>query len=444
MKKRDRLAMQNRLKKSKKEWERANGVLLSHYAVSTWGRATDVVFIKQSKGGRIIDIDGNEYVDLCMAYGALILGHGHEAVKEAIHEAVEHGAVHGFGHKFEVELAELMVDAIPFAEIATFANSGTEATMHALKVARAYTGKDKIAKFEGCYHGNPDILQISVRGAVGGSVEKPQPVPLAGVSQKTIEQVVVLSYNQPETFDIIRSHKDELAAVIVEPIPTCCPINFKEFLQELRQVTAEANVFLIFDEVLSGFRFNYGSIASEYDIVPDLAVFGKVMGGGLPIGAIVGSKDKLSPLITSGNLALDVRKNPFITGTFSGNPVSTAAGAATLRFLKDHPEVYDHVRRLSSEIRREIEAFAQKINFPFQTLGVGPWFLPYFASNPVARPRDVNWLKTLLNYDLFIKYMRKNGVLISDVPLLFTCASHTEEDKEFVIKAIQQSLEEMY
>ncbi len=436
--------MRNRMKKSADQLERAKKVLLSHYAVSSWGKTSDIPFIEKARAGRIVDIDGNEYVDLCMGYGALILGHCHDSVTGAVQEAIAHGAVHGFGHEFEVKLAELMVEAVSFADMVTFTNSGTEALMHALKVCRASTRKEKIAKFEGCYHGNPDYLQISVRGAAAGPVENPQPVPLAGIPKKTVAQVIVLSYNQRETFDIIWKYKDELAAVVVEPIPTCCPINFKEFLQELREVTKKANVYLVFDEVLSGFRFNYGSIAAKYDIVPDLSTFGKVIGGGFPIGAIAGSKEKLSPLITTGNIVMDMRKNPFITGTFSGNPVSTAAGSATLEFLRDHAEIYEHIGKTSMAIRREIEAFAGKINFPFQTIGIGSWFMPYFGSNPVSKPRDLNWMKTISNYATFIKYMCKNGVLIADIPILFLCAAHTEADKEFVIAAIKKSLEEMY
>lgn len=444
MKKRDRLEMRNRMVNSIKQLERAKKVLLSHYAVSSWGETSDIPFVKTAKAGRVIDVDGNEFVDLCMGYGALILGHGHEVVINKVREAIAHGAVHGYGHEFEVKLAELMVEAIPFAEMITFTNSGTEATMHALKVARAYTGKEKVAKFEGCYHGTHDYAQISGRGVAAGPVENPRPVPLVGVPAKTVEQVFVLSFNQKESLDLIRHHKDELAAVIVEPIPTCCPIDFKEFLRELREVTAESNVFLIFDEVLSGFRFNYGSIVDEYGVAPDLSTFGKVIGGGFPIGAIVGNKDKLSPLITTGNILIDMKKKPFITGTFSGNPVSTAAGSATLEFLRDHPEVYDRMGKMSAEIRQEIASFAGQIGFPFQSLGIGSWFMPYFASNPVNKPRDVNWHKTNSTYITFIKYMLKNGVLVADIPLLFLSAGHTEEDKKFVIGAIKRSLEEMY
>lgn len=444
MKKKDRIELASRMNNSNAQLQRAKQVLCSHYAVSSWGKTSDIPFVKHTEKGHIVDVDGNEYVDCTMGYGALFLGHGHDAVTEAVKESAVHGTVHGFGHEYEVAMAERMVAAIPFAEMVTFTNSGTEATMHALKIARSYTGKDTIAKFEGCYHGVHDYVQISGRGTCCGPAESPLPVPLKGIPSATVRQVTVLSLNQPDTFDIIRKNKDQLAAVIVEPIPTCCPIDFREFLQELRAVTKETGVFLIFDEILSGFRYNYGSVATEYGIDPDLATFGKVIGGGLPIGAIVGNRDKMSPLITTGSIVQDMKKKPFITGTFSGNPVSTAAGLATLNYLETHPEVYAYVNEMSGEIRKEIEHFAHTINLPFQTLGTGSWFMPYFASNPVAKPRDVQWAKNNTTYLIFTKYMKKNGVLIPDIPVLFFCTAHTEEDKNRISQAIKKSFEEMY
>lgn len=444
MKKRDKIELRNRTKNSTKQLERAKKVLLSHYATRSWGENTDMIFVKKAKGSRLIDIDDNEYVDLCMNYGAIILGHGHEVVEQAVKKALEHGVSHGLGHEFEVKLAELIVDAVPFADMAAFTNSGTEATMHAIKIARAYTGKEKIAKFEGCYHGTHDYVQISCRSEPVGPIENPHPIPFAGVPQKTVEQVIILSLNQKETFDIIRNCKDELAAVIVEPIPTVCPMNYKDFLMELREITKESNVVLIFDEVLNGFRYNYGSIATEFDIDPDLSTFGKAIGGGFPIGAIVGNKDKLSPLISTGNINVDKKRNPYITGTFSGNPVVTSAGSATLEFLRDHPEIYIRMREISTEIRSEIERFAKKINFPFQTIGAGSWFMPYFASEPISKVRDVNWTRNSYTYSIFFQYMCKNNVLLSGNQLLFFCANHTDEDKGIIIKAIKESLKEMY
>lgn len=445
MKRKDREELRSSMTNSAELLQRAKRVLLSHYAVSSWGNTSDVVFVNHCEGSRVLDVDNNEYVDMCLGYGPIILGHSHPNVTEAVKDALGKGAVHGFGHAYEIEFAELLVEAVPFAELATFTNSGTEATMHAIKIARSYTGKDKIAKFEGCYHGTHDYVQISGRGMASGPIEAPESRPLsAGIPEATVEQVITLSLNQPESFEIIRKKKREIAAVIVEPVPTCCPVNFSEFLRQLRRVTEECGIVLIFDEVLSGFRLNYGSVAGVYGVTPDLSTFGKIIGGGLPAGAIVGNRDFLKPMISTGDIKKDIKRNVFIVGTFSGNPLVCAAGGTTLRYLRDHPDIYAELNKKAARIKKEITAYAREINLPFQALGQGSWFLPYFSSNKVEKPRDVDWAGNGYNYEVFKAYMCKNGVLLADVPLLFLSAAHTEEDCDFVINAVKKSFDSMY
>lgn len=436
---------QNRLSLSSQMLQRAKKVLASHYSVSSWGEIKDAVFIKQTRGSKVIDIDGNEYIDLCMGYGPGILGHQSPEVVEAVQRVMAHGIVHGFGHEYEVRFAELMVDAIPFAELAAFTNSGTEATMHALKIARAYTEKEKIAKFEGCYHGTHGYALVSGRGMTEGPIEAPHSMAMgAGIAQDTVDQVITLSLNQPESFEILRKNKDELAAVIIEPIPTCCPIDFREFLQELRVTCTECGIVLIFDEILSGFRLNYGSVSQVYGIEPDLATFGKVIGGGFPVGAVVGNREFMKPMISTGDIRKDVKRNVFIVGTFNGNPVTSAAGVATLEFLRDNQDIYDQMNSLSRKIREDIEEYADQIGLPFQTIGVGSWFVPYFNKNKVEKPRDLYWAKNSAMYELLKKYMCKNGVLLADLPIVYLSAAHTKEDCELVIKAFRQSFKDMY
>ncbi|GAB4338361.1 MAG: glutamate-1-semialdehyde 2,1-aminomutase [Candidatus Abyssubacteria bacterium] len=440
----DKLFME-KLAASKHVLDRAKKVLLSPVATGPFRAPQAVAFVKQAKGGRIIDLDGNEYVDVTMAYGPLILGHSHPVVVEAVNKLIGNGTVYAIAHENEVRMAELMVDAIPCAEKVAFANSGTEATMHAMKVARARTGKDKIAKFEGGYHGVHDYAQVSSIFSIGGgTLEDPLSVPdTRGIPMAAVEQVITLSYNRPESLDKIRTHKDELAAVIIEPVPSAFPVDMRDFLRQLREVTRECGVLLIFDEVISGFRLGYGGAQEYFGIVPDMATYGKVIGGGFPIGAIAGSADALQPLITTGDFFQDIQEKCAIVGTFSGNPISTGVGAAVLEHLRDHPEIYTYINSQADRIKREVGAFAEENEFNFQMFGLGSWFVPHFYWGKPESPRDLispeGWQKgTALG-----NYMRYHGVYLPDLHTVFVSAAHTEEDIDKIIETFKKSLTEM-
>ncbi len=327
--------------------KRARKVLLSPQVTGPFRAPSSVAFVKEARGSKIIDYDGNEYVDVTMAYGPLILGHSHPVVVEAAEKAIRNGTVYAIAHETEVRWAEIMVDSIPCAERVAFVNSGTEATMHAIKMARARSGKDRIAKFEGGYHGVHECAQVSsIMAPQMGPVEDPESVPdTPGIPQAFVDQVLTLSYLQPESLDKIKKHSDELAAVIIEPVPSSFPVDMGDYLRELRRVTSECGVLLIFDEVISGFRLRYGGAQEYFGITPDIATYGKIMGGGFPAGAIAGSVDALQPIITSGNPLQDFQEKLLIVGTFSGNPVTASAGIATLEYLREHPEIYSPHRR---------------------------------------------------------------------------------------------------
>jgi glutamate-1-semialdehyde-2,1-aminomutase len=434
-----------KLVKSNQVLERAKKVLLSPVATGPFRAPRAVTFIKEAHGGRITDLDGNEYVDVTMAYGPLILGHSHPVVVEAVEKLVRKGTVYAIAHENEVRMAEIMVDAIPCAERVAFANSGTEATMHAMKVARARTGKDKIAKFEGGYHGVHDYAQVSSLFSIGGgSVEDPLSVPdTRGIPQAAIDQVIVLSYNRPESLEKIRRHKDELAAVIIEPVPSALLIDMRDFLRQLRAVTKECGVLLIFDEVISGFRLSYGGAQEYFGIMPDMATYGKIIGGGFPIGAIAGSADALQPLITTGDFYQDIQEKCSIIGTFSGNPISTGVGAAVLEHLRSHPEIYEYINRQAGRIKREVHQFAAENEFPLQLFGLGSWFVPHFHLGKAENPRDLlspeGWEKgTALG-----QYMRYHGVYMPDLHTVFVSAAHTDEDIDLIIDGFKKSLMEM-
>ncbi len=434
-----------KLPESSKILARARKVLLSPQVTGPFRAPSSVAFVKQAKGSRIVDFDGNEYVDVTMAYGPLILGHSHPVVVAAAEEAVRNGTVYAIAHEGEVRLAEVMVDAIPCAERVAFTNSGTEATMHAIKVARARTGKDQIAKFEGGYHGVHDYAQVSsILATQMGPAEDPESVPdTPGIPQASVGQVMTLSYQMPEGLEKIRKHSHELAAVIVEPVPSSYPVDMSDYLRELRRVTKECGVLLIFDEVISGFRLGYGGAQQRFDITPDIATYGKIMGGGFAAGAIAGSADALEPLITSGDPLRDMQEKVLIIGTFSGNPVTTSAGAATLEYLRDHPEVYPHIDGLAERIKREVHAFCDKNGIAFRLIGLGSWFLPHFVDGEPKHARDLRGLDNLLRGEILGAYMRYHGVYMPDLHTVFMSAVHSDEDADRVIGAFETSLLEM-
>jgi len=434
-----------KLEKSGEILERARKVLLSPQVTGPFRAPSSVAFVKQARGSRIVDFDGNEYVDVTMAYGPLILGHSHPVVVEAAERAIRNGTVYAIAHEQEVRWAELMVEAIPCAERVAFANSGTEATMHAMKVARARTGKDKIAKFEGGYHGVHDYALVSsILATQMGPVEDPESVPdTPGIPQGSVDQVLTLSYRQPESLDKIRKHRDELAAVIVEPVPSSFPVDMSDYLRELREVTRDCGVLLIFDEVISGFRLGYGGAQERFGITPDLATYGKVMGGGFAAGAVAGSVDALQPLITTGDALQDLAEKVLIIGTFSGNPVSASAGVATLEHLRDHPEIYEHIDGLADRIKREVHAFCEKEGLPFRLIGLGSWFLPHFIESEPKDPRDLRETANYLKGSALGEYMRYHGVYASDLHIAFIGAAHTDADADRIVQAYKNSLTDM-
>ena len=431
-----------KLRKSGEILERARKVLLSPQVTGPFRAPSSVAFVEQARGSKVVDFDGNEYVDVTMAYGPLILGHAHPVVVEAVERAVRNGTVYAIAHEAEVRWAELMVDAIPCAERVAFTNSGTEATMHAIKVARARTGKSKIAKFEGGYHGIHDYAQVSsILATQKGPAEDPESVPdTLGIPQSAVDEVLTLSFQQPESLEKIRKHRDELAAVIVEPVPSAFPVDMSDFLRELREVTRDSGVLLIFDEVISGFRLGFGGAQERYGITPDLATYGKVMGGGLPAGAIAGSVDALDPIITTGDALRDFEEKVLIIGTFSGNPLSAAAGSAVIEYLRDHPEVYPYIDGLAERIKREVHAFCREEGFAFRLMGLGSWFLPQFVASEPKTPRDLRGLDNLLRGEILGNYMRYHGVYMPDLHTVFTSAVHTDDDGDKIVEAFKRSL----
>ncbi|MGZ7443461.1 aspartate aminotransferase family protein [Paenibacillus sp. TH7-28] len=440
MKKKDRLMMREKMKSSYEFADRGKKVLLSHY---TTGFFDEFLFFDHGKGSKIYDPDGNEYLDFSMALGPLIHGHANPAIEEAVIRAVQKGTLHGLGHLDEIRYAEMMTEALGSVDMITFTNSGTEATMFALKCARAYTGKLKIAKFEGHYHGTHDYAQISGRTSTAGTLEAPESVTeYGGIPKETVDQVITLSFNHPSAIDTIRRHKDELAAVIVEPIPLFCPIDATDFLHKLREVTAECGVVLIFDEVVTGFRFCYGGMKEFLNIEADISTYGKIIAGGLPVGAVGGKREFIS-LFRFDNEHETNRKRISSTGTFSGNPITCAAGIANLEQLKQDPGIYQRMERQARWIKQEVEDYADLVGYPLQLLTRGSIMVPYFFKGEVKHTRDTNWKSNSISFNFLRKHMLKNGVNLPEIGVMFLSGAHTDEDCETVVAAFKQSIYEL-
>lgn len=283
-------------------------------------------FIERGEGAELIDCDGRRYIDFCCSWGPLILGHAHPRVREAIGQAVSRGTSFGAPTALEVELAEFIVGKIPAIEKVRFVSSGTEAVMSAVRLARGFTGRDKIVKFNGCYHGHADSLLVK---AGSGLATLGQPSS-AGVPATLAAQTLVADLDDPQAIeDYFKRYGSEIAAVIIEPLPANngLLVQSREFLKYLREITARHGALLIFDEVISGFRIGWGGAAEKYGIVPDIMTFGKVIGGGLPVGAFGGRAEIMDKLAPAGPV--------YQAGTLSGNPVAMAAGLATLKVLEE-------------------------------------------------------------------------------------------------------------
>jgi glutamate-1-semialdehyde 2,1-aminomutase len=405
------------------------------------------MIIREAKGCRIIDLDGNEFIDLAMSYGPLILGHAPDVVVKAVQETVAKGTSVVVGHQFEYRLAKLIIDAVASAERCQFTNSGTEATMAAIKIARAYTGREKIAKFEGGYHGtHPDVLVSSNLGTRRrGPREHPESVlDCPGVCQDIAQKTVVLPPHSEAAFGIIRENARDLACVILEPVGPGWPKLDVEYLRLLRRVTEETHVLLVFDEVVTGFRTCFGGAQDRFGIVPDLSTFAKIIGGGLPLGAVVGRRDIMDVAVTSGDPRDDIETKIVLVGTNAGNMVSCAAGAAQLGYLRENQDtVYPYLKDQGARLAGEVNAFARDKHLPFRLMGMESAFIAHFIDED---PQDIRQLEEKSNPvagKLLAYYMRRHDVHMPDSHVAFISTAHTPKDIETVTEAFKASLTEM-
>lgn len=384
-------------------------------------------FIARAAGSKLYDIDGNEYIDYVLSWGPMILGHSHPDVNRALIAAVERGTSYGAPTLLETELAKLVTRLIPSIEVIRMVNSGTEATMSALRLARSYTKRNKIIKFAGCYHGHHDSLLVKAGSgaATFGLPDSP------GVPDSIASTTLTAAYNDMSQLETIFSlHGEDIAAVIIEPVPgnmgMILPLD--GYLQQVRELTTRYGALLIFDEVMSGFRVALGGAQALYAIQPDLTCLGKVIGGGLPVGAYGGRREIMEQIAPSGPV--------YQAGTLSGNPLAMTAGITTLRIIVEDPDFYPAISRKTELLTGGIRAEAEKAGLKLQYHNLGSMFGMFFSDQPVydyesAKKSDIVSFKT------FFHSMLEQGIYLapSQFEAGFLSAAHSEEDVHKTIAA---------
>ncbi len=434
-----RVELERRTPKSKGMYERA-GEVLAQEVVSTLAMPHPV-YIKEAKGPHMTDVDDNEYLDLSIGFGVHILGHAPDFILEAVKEATSRGLQWGLHNAEQEQLARLIVEAAPCADKVVFANTGTEATLYALRAARAYTGKDKIAIFTNCYHGAHDYTLAMTHP--DSPPDRPTFSPRGiGIPQDTQQNTIMLPYMTDAAFDLIRENKDELAAVIIEPAQGAGPrTDVGDFLKGLLDVCRESGVLLIFDEVITGFRLAYGGAQEFFDVVPDLAAYGKVLGGGMAIGAVAGSDEVMKVFPRRGIVGQLGPGQIFTGGTFVGNPISMAAGIACITHLRDHPEIYKNLAIQSNRLTDEVNRFCIAEEIPVRMENALSMLYLRFRPDLAGGPSEAESLKEA--EDEFYMHLLVHGVLVPGDHLSLLSAAHTPEDVDAIIEAIKQSFHEV-
>ena len=389
------------------------------------------LFIDRGEGPYLYDVDGNRYIDYVLSWGPLITGHAHPQVIEAIQQSAVKGTSYGAPNPLEIDLAKRIIDFMPNIEMIRFVNSGTEATMSALRLARAYTKRDKIIKFEGCYHGHADMLLVQAGSGVAtlGLPDSP------GVPANTVKDTLVADFNNLDSVKtLFKKYPEQIAAIIVEPVAGNMGVIPPQpgFLEGLRAITSREGAALIFDEVMTGFRVHRGGAQTLYNIKPDLTTLGKVIGGGLPVGAYGGKREIMQMVAPVGPM--------YQAGTLSGNPLAMCAGIAVLSLLRKE-KCWEKLEQAAGRLEAGISSAANKAGVPIQSTRVGTMFTTFFSE---TAPIDWNTVKAAdkIRFGKFFRKMLENGVYLapSQFEAGFISTAHTDKVIDATIVATELAL----
>ena len=396
---------------------------------------TTPLFIQKANGSKIYDINNREYIDYVCSWGPIILGHNHPKIAESITDILHNGLSFGAATEKEVLMAELITSIIPNVDMVRMVNSGTEAVMSAIRLARGYTGKDKIIKFEGCYHGHSDSMLVK---AGSGALTLSSPDSL-GVTEGTAKDTLVAVYNDIESVEkLFNQNQGKVAAVIVEPVAANMGVvpPKKEFLIKLRELCDKNNALLIFDEVITGFRLCIGGAQEFYNVEADLVTYGKIIGGGMPVGAYGGRREIMEYVSPEGGV--------YQAGTLSGNPIAMAAGYAQLRILNENREIYERIDAMAKRLEEGFKSIAEELKLPLCVNRVGSLISVFFTNEKVDNFEKAKTSDTKL-YAKYFNSMLKEGIYLapSQFEAMFVSYSHTEEDVDRTLYSAKKVLSEL-